>query len=187
MRERLNAEGHDESQYLPKKWINPKTGKEEDYPVVNVWRMGKGDIIINEDDKYEVPTWLPRRLFRNGSFTKELFDTSNSFFRILVHAKRTLGITDLRNILFEKPPASGQNIQVDMFIELKRALALPEMNAIIWLVWDDYNRGNTGIAYQIIGTIKHGLENCQMVIDKFKEKSDNESSTAPFLRPEFLL
>lgn len=184
MPQQLNSEGHDESQYLPKKWLNPRTGKEEDYPVVNPWRAGKGDIKRNEDDKLESMTWLPDVLFERKHIQQQHLNTAKSFFRILVQAKKALGICDLRGQLFDRYPA-GISDDIDMFIQINRRLVKPESNILIWLVWDDYNRGNVALAMRVIGTILHALENAQEVIDYYAQLSNNKSSASPFLHPKF--
>lgn len=148
----LNSEGHDESQYLPR-----------DTPPVNPYRaQHKG--IRWEGKAIKNIIWLPEILFEKEIITKEHLDTASSFFRILVHAKRTLGICDIRGPLFDKAP-SGVSNECDMFIEIHKKLPKSQTQAIIWFVWDEYNRGNHVLAYHLIGTIKHGLENAQICID----------------------
>ena len=186
----LNSEGVDESQFLPKEF-NQKTGKHEQIPPVNAYRAQHGNIKW-AGESIKDANWLPEIVF-DGDNDKEkpYLDTAKSFFKILVQAKRTLGITDLRGPLFDKLPYSA-NPETDMFVEIHRGLAKPEMTAVIWFVWDDYNRCNVALAHKIIGTIKHGLENVQKILDSRKKDVDNSSgmrdtylSAAPELRPKF--
>lgn len=163
---RLNAEGHDESQYLPR-----------DCPPVNAFRERQGGVIY-EGTAIKALSWLPDILFDKQRITKPHLDTSNSFFRILVNAKRTLGICDLRGTLFEKFP-NGISSDTDAFLEIIRGISRPESNILIWLVWDDYNRKNVPLALHVMGTIHHALENAQNVIDMIAKKRDNASSTSP--------
>jgi hypothetical protein len=165
-------EAIDTSQWLPK-----------DIPVINAYRASKGDIKRNSDDKLQSITWLPHILHDMNRITKEHLDTAKSFERILIHAKRTLGICDIRGVLYDKHPA-GQSHDTDVFLEIIRVIPKPESNIIVWLVWDDYNRGNSILALKVIGTIQHGLENAQKVLDNIAEKRNNALSTLPEVRPD---
>jgi hypothetical protein len=163
----LNAEGIDESQFLPKEF-NKKTGKYESIPPVNAFRAKHGNIKW-AGESIKDASWLPEILFNADTEEKGYIDTSNSFFRILVHAKRTLGICDLRGSLFENHPY-GITTETDMFLEIIRNVVKPEVTVSIWLVWNEYNRGNLPLAQKLIGTIKHGLENIQSCIDNCNKK-----------------
>lgn len=41
---KLTTEGWDQDEFLPEKWFNPATGKQEDYPRINASRNNKGDL-----------------------------------------------------------------------------------------------------------------------------------------------
>ena len=130
---KLNAEGHDGSQYLPR-----------GTPPVNAFRAQHGNVRW-EGEAIKALTWLPDILFERKIIEECHLHTANSFLRVLIHAKRTLGITDLRGALFDKFPDSMPT-ENDLFLEICRELPRPEANAIIWLVWDDYNRRNIALA-----------------------------------------
>jgi hypothetical protein len=49
-----NADVLDTTQFLPEKWFNPKTLKEEQYPIVNSFRAAKGDLIENDKNSAQV-------------------------------------------------------------------------------------------------------------------------------------
>jgi hypothetical protein len=166
----LNAEGVDESQFLPKEF-NKKLGKYEKVPPVNAYRAKHGNIKW-AGDSIKDASWLPELIFNGDTEEKVYLDTANSFFRILVHAKRTLGICDLRGALFESYP-SGISQDTDLFLEILRHVVKPEVTVLIWLVWNDYNHGNIALAKKLIGTIKHGLENVQRVLDDTKKRERN--------------
>lgn len=164
---RLNADGHDESQYLPKKWFNPKTQKEEPYPFINAYRKNKGDIFLNKDDQMQTLSWLPDALELKGFIEKEHHDTCKSFERILIQAKRTLGICDIRGVLFEKLPEEIRN-ELDMFIVLKKELLKSYMVTMIWLVEAEVTNANISVVGGLVGKVHHAIENTQRIIDNSK-------------------
>ena len=163
---RLNSEGHDESQYLPK-----------GTPPVNAFRAQHGNVKW-EGESIKAMSWMPDILFDKEIISKKHLDTSNNFFRIVVQAKRTLGICDLRGGLFDKHE-TGAAFEADLFLEIWRSIPKSEFNMLLWFVWDDYNRGNVALAIHLRGTIQHGLENAQKIIDNFSKANDNTESTLP--------
>lgn len=175
---RLNANGEDESQWI-QPVLNRVTGKMEMPPIVNPWREAKGDIVRNEDDKLESIHWLPRILQRQGNITKEHFDASRSFERILVHARRTLGICNITGKIFDAIPSGGVDDTTDMFLEILRKVARSEVMRIVWLVDMNFPCSKAAIPIGMLGIIQHGLENIQNVIDMHNEKRNNAASTLP--------
>lgn len=188
MRDRLNAEGHDESQYLPKEY-NAKTGKMERVPPINAFRAAKGDITRNEDDKLESVHWLPRIMHRQRQITKEHYDTARSFERHLIHARRTLGICDIKGKLFDIMPANGIDESTDLFLTILRSVARPEVVRLVWFVDMNFPCSSAALPDDMLGVIQHGLENVQKIIDLNNETRNNTESTLPELslkspRPE---
>jgi hypothetical protein len=153
---RLNSEGHDESQYLPK-----------GIPPINPFRAQHGNLQW-EGEAIKDVSWLPEKLYVIEKITKPHLDSASSFQRALIMAERTLGISDIRGALFDKH-ADGQNSDTDMFLEFVRKLAKPEISTLTWFVFDKYNHGNINLALHLIGTIQHGLENVQKVIQGIKK------------------
>ncbi len=177
-RNRLNSQGHDESCYLPKKWFNPKTGKDETYPIVNSFRAAKGDIIENENGNLESLSWLPRILFKQGNIKKEEFDTADSFTKILIQAMRVLKVSNIKGQLFDKLPATSPNVETDIYLEIVRGLPREQLIKLIWLVTWNTPCKSVALPNEDMKLIVHGLYNTQNIIDKSKERRRmQESST----------
>jgi len=175
-RARLNADGHDESQYLPK-ILNPVSGKWEEPPPVNAYRAAKGDIRRNDDDKIESATWLPRIMFLGRRIEKEHYDMAVVVECVWLSAKKTLGILDLRGKLFDKVPELGTNVDVDAFLEMHRTMARPELEAVLWFVSFYIRASSAALPLERLGVILHGLENAQNIIDNCKRKRKVASYT----------
>jgi hypothetical protein len=171
MRDKLNADGHDESQYLPRKWFNPRTGKEEPYPVVNPFRQAKGDISRNDDDKLEAMTWLPDILLKRGKISGDHHSTCLSAFRAALSTRNALGVENLRAYLSE---VMGEEIpsgeESDIFFNLATKLSKLHFHTCMWVVFEEMNRGNVALACSIIGTIQESIERAQDIIDSCKKK-----------------
>lgn len=178
---RLNADGHDESQWI-KPVFNRASEKMEMPPIVNPYREAKGDIVRNEDDKLESVHWLPRIMQRQGQITKEHFDTARSFERLLIHSRRTLGICDIKGKLFDMMPSSGIDDSTDLFLEIVRVVVRPEVTRIVWFVDMNFPCSSAALPIAMLGVIHHGLENIQNVIDMHNQKRNNATSTLPELR-----
>lgn len=155
---RLNADGHDESQYNPR-----------GVPPVNPFRMQHGSIKW-EGEAIKALTWLPDILRDIGYIEKGHHDTCKSFERILIQAKRTLNICQLKGALFEKPPEMINN-DTDMYLLLKNKLILREMEIMIWLVEEENSKENLKAVNFLIGKIIHAIENSQRIIDNAKKSA----------------
>lgn len=167
MRNRLNSEGHDESQYLP-----------HGVPPVNAFRAAKGDI-KRIGEEIRARHWMPDLLFDYGHFEKEHVDTCLSFYAILIGARRVLGICDLLNAITDKMAMEASNAEVDSFVEIMRGLPKPEMNMLIWVVDNDRNHRNISLAFHLIGTITHAIEHTQKIIVEISDrKSKMQKSTS---------
>lgn len=171
---RLNSEGHDESQYLPKKWFNPKTEKEESYPVVNPFRAQHGKVRL-EGEEIKALTWLPDILHDTyGEDGKELLSRDylqicETIFRIVMSARNALGISDLRSFLGAEQ--LNQHLSArDPFFALLSKLLPYQSNMVLWIVCDEYNRGNIDLARKLIETIRNSLDLAKKVIDDCKGK-----------------
>lgn len=176
MRDRLNAEGHDESQYLP-----------NGMPPVNAFREQHGNVQW-EGLSIRALTWMPDILFVRRSIEKVHLDTCVSFYGAVVETRKVLKIGDIRGILFDKPDELTTP-KVDVFFNIVHGLCKPEANMLLWLVCDEYNRGNISLAHKLIGTIKHGIENAQKIIDNLRERAKQQESPSAELslkspRPE---
>lgn len=154
---RLNHEGHDESQYLKK-----------GTPPVNPFRMQHGKVKW-EGEAIKALTWLPDVLQDIGYLEKEHHDTCRSFERILIQAKRTLSICELKGALFDKAPEEIRN-DVDMYLLIKNTLICSEMQIMIWLVEEENSISNIEAAASLNGKIKHAIENTQKTIDNVSKK-----------------
>lgn len=177
---RLNADGIDESQWLPEKVYNEKTEQWDKVPIVNAFREMKGDIVQLDEDGgvHKVINWLPDALKSNGYIEKEHHDTCKTFERILIQAKRTLSICQLKGPLFEKPPEEIKN-DADMYILIKNKLIRREMIIMIWLVEETKTDGNMRAANDLIGKIHHAIENSQRIIDSVKKNDNIRKSASP--------
>lgn len=167
MRLRLNADGHDESQYLPR-----------DVPIVNAFREKRGGVRY-EGTAVKAIQWMPDILFdRDNEKEKPYNDTCVSFFGYYVMAGQALGISDIRNILFDRIEEGTQLPPVDTFSAIMLGLAKPESNMLLWVVNDDRNRGNVALGRHLIGTIRHAVENMQNILDTLAQKRRLEKSNA---------
>jgi hypothetical protein len=167
----LNAEGHDESQYLPK-----------GLPAVNAYRAQHGKVIW-EGDSIKSLEWLPDAFFGGNEKEEGYLRTCNAFFCYLVQFKRTCGTCDIRGRLFDEL-ATGISFELDMFKQIRDRLPKNELATLVWFVWNDYNRGNMNLASYLLGTIKHALEHTKNIIDDCKKIVETASQTSPQLRLE---
>lgn len=172
MRFRLNAEGHDESEYLP-----PGT------PSVNAYRAAHGKLEWVEKTLH-AKTWMPDKLFELRKIEQEHLDTALCCFLCLMQTLQTLGLGEVKGILVDAPLIITQREAIDTFHALMRELPKPESNMMLWVIRDDRNRGNTRLACHLIGTIKHALENARNIIDKLQEGRRMRDKSSPQLRPE---
>jgi hypothetical protein len=168
----LNSEGHDESQYLP-----------DGVEVVSYYRKQHGQV-IHEGLLHKTLEWLPDILFEEKKISKEQLDTAVSFFRILINAKRALGTCDLRGTLFDKYPYGISN-DIDPFLHIKRSIGKWDFNALIWIVWDEYNRGNVNLARQKVDHVTRILNHAKIAIDDLTKKRNNTQSTQPVVSLNF--
>lgn len=154
---RLNHEGHDASQYLPR-----------GVPPVNAYRATKGDI-VREGESIKAISWMPDRLYVADRLSKEEVNTCTMFYSILIATRRVLGICDLRGILTDKTMENPtKSLEVDYFMEIMNGLPRPEGNMLLWVVCDEYNHGNLELACMLLGTIQHAIENTKNIIDNIK-------------------
>lgn len=168
---RLNGEGHDESQYLPR-----------GTPPVNPFRERQGGVRW-EGTSCKALSWFPDRLYHLQIIEKHHLDTAISFITAMINTQKVLGIGDIRGILHDKPEELNSP-KGDVFYAILNRLCKPESNMLLWLVCDDRNRGNTSLARHLIGTIKHALENTQKIIDNMAGVCESELSPAPEVRPK---
>lgn len=169
MREHLNAEGHDENQYLPK-FLNKATGKMEDMPPVNAFRERQGGVKY-EGKAIKAVRWMPDILFdRENKREKPYNDTCVSFYGYYVQAGQALGISDIRNILFDRVEEGTQLPPADTFSAIMHGLCKAESHMLLWVICDDRNRGNIPLAKHLIGTIRHAIENTQKIINDLTKK-----------------
>lgn len=178
---RLNADGHDESQYLPKVF-DPVTGKMIPTPPVNAFRAQHGNVVY-EGDLIRQLEWLPDILYAHAVIDKCHLDTALSFYTAYIETMKALKIGDIKGILNDKTDELSTP-KGDIFFAVMHGLCKPEANMMLWLVCDDRNRKNTLLARHLIGTIKHALENSQIIIDNLKKKNNNTLSPEPESRPE---
>lgn len=164
---KLNSEGHDESQYLPKKWYNPRTGREEDYPIVNPFREKHGGV-VTEGKSIKALTWLPDKLHLqldtdgNQLINGDQLNTCRSFYRAVVSTRNELRIDNVRNLVGQSPTPGEPT---DIFFAVVRGLLPYQANMCLWVVCDEYNRGNLELAQKLIVSIQNSLDLAQKIID----------------------
>lgn len=159
MTDRLNAEGHDESQYLPK-----------NVPIVNAFRERRGGVRY-EGTAIKAVEWLPDILFdREDEREKPYNDTCVSVYGYHINTLHSLGMRATNNILFDPVFAVTQLPAVDTYAAIIHGLAKPESIVLLWTVCTERNHGNIGLARSFIGTIRHAIENAQSIIDALTEK-----------------
>lgn len=186
---RLNADGHDESQYLPRKWFNPKTGKDEPFPIVNATREAKGDIQRNADDKLECATWMPiilnRKITQDGKpwLDDDMLHTCKRAERAILSGLSALGIPTIRNFM------SGDMSTVkltpkDPFLMLLTGMLPVYSTALLWVICDERNRGNIPLALKIFPTIAQAIEHAKKILDDLQDVAHSGIVASPQPRPE---
>lgn len=192
MRQRLNSEGHDESQYLPKTWYNPKTQMDEPYPVVNAFRAAKGDIVhLQEDGEVaRALVWLPHALHLKLDhcgqriISSDHLHTCETLNRVLRIVKVALGLSDLRAYTDGQAGEMAPSAERDIFVELIKGLPVFQGRVGFWFAEADFTPQNSRAALQWLGAIYAALDSAQNIIDATRE-SDNMSIVAsPEVCPE---
>lgn len=174
MRIHLNAEGHDESQYI-KAVLNPTTGRMEKPPLVNAYRHAKGDIFINADDKSECPTWMPRilnlRLNEQGKpfLDDDALHTCKRVERAALSALAVLGLSDIRSFISGNSQDIGELPAYDPFKALLVGLLPVYSTALLWVICDDRNRGNVPLAMKMIDTIAQAIDLAKNILDESRQ------------------
>lgn len=152
---RLNAEGHDESQYLPR-----------GIPPVNPFRaQHKG--VRWEGTSIKAMNWLPDLMLDREFLTKDHQTTCLSFYSAVISTRKLLGITDLRGYLADSQ--MGDALPKDIFFAICNGLKKWKSNLCLWVVCNEYNMGNIELAYKIRGNIQESLEDAQKIIDNLRE------------------
>lgn len=176
MRNRLNSEGHDESQYI-QAVLNPISGKMEKPPIVNAFRAAKGDIFINPDDKNECPSWMPRilnlKLNESGKayLDDDALHTCKRVERAALSAMAALGVSSLRCFLSGDGRDISSLAEYDPFKALLTGLLPKYSTALLWVVCDERNRGNIPLALKIIGTITQAIALAKNILDDSRESA----------------
>ena len=153
---RLNADGHDKSQYLPR-----------GTPPVNPFRaQHKG--IEWDGESIKVKTWMPDILlktldeFGKEMLTRDQVHTCESMFRAITATRNSLGINDLRAFIGE---SKGDGEPKDIFFAVIHGLLPYQANLCLWVVCDEYNRGNLPLAKKLITNIQQSIDLAQILID----------------------
>lgn len=173
---RLNSEGHDESQYLPK-----------GMPPVNPFRAQHRGIKW-EGQAVKALTWLPDILNAmlndsgNELLTRDHIATCTRFYSAVVSTRKTLGISDIRGYIAE-PTGKNDSRETDIFFSVVNGLLKYQSNLCLWVVCDEYNRGNIKLASHLIGSIQQSLDNAQKIIDSLKNVTTIQIVPVPELRP----
>jgi len=173
---KLNAEGHDESQYLPTKWYNPKTEKEEPYQVVNAFRAAKGDVIINETGYYEsltafFPNQLSKILDEKGQnlLSRDDVHTCKRIERAVLSAWAVLKFGHLKNFTIGDDIDTSKLPKHDPFVALLTGLLPYQSNICLWVIFDDRNRGNIPLATKLISSIRNSIDLAKNILDNLPE------------------
>lgn len=168
----------DKTQFLPDKELNVKTGEMVPVPRVNAFRAKQGNVRY-EGQAIKALTWMPDIMLDREWINGDHMHTCGIFYRAVVATRKALGIGDLRAYLAESRP-DGAGAACDVFFAVLSQLPKAQSNMCLWVVCDEYNRGNFMLAYNLRGTIQAALENAQIIIDREKEKAEN----TPVLTPE---
>jgi hypothetical protein len=159
---RLNSEGHDESQYLPK-----------GIPPVNAFRAQHNGIKW-EGQAIRSLTWLPdilnATLDENGKelLNRDHIATCTRFYSAVVSTRKTLGISDIRGYIADSKGEKNDNPS-DIFFSVVNGLLPYQSNLCLWVVCDEYNRGNFKLAQKMIQSIQQSLDNAQKIIDEISK------------------
>lgn len=181
---RLNADGIDESQWLPKVF-NKHTGLLERIPPVNPFRQQHG-IVKWEGESIKAISWMPDLLFAkldadgNQLLNGDHLMTCKAFYSAVVSTRKALGISDLRGYLSD--PGQGNPATGDVFFTVMTKLLPYQANMCLWVVCDEYNRGNVALAEKLITSIQNSLDLARKVIDNIPQIDDNAIVPAPEVR-----
>lgn len=185
---RLNADGHDESQYLGK-ILDPRSGKMIPIPPINAFRAAKGDIIRNTDDKLESITWMPRRLnITLDDRGHKLIDddqlhTCKSVERAALSAMAALGLSSIRVFMAGDMNLAGLS-QIDPFKAILTLMKPCYSTALLWVICDERNGGNTQLAIKMLGSIHTGISFAKEILDSLQDSGKVSIVALPELRLE---
>ena len=163
MRTKMNAQGHDESQYLPR-----------GVPPVNPFRAKHGKIEwVNQT--LHAKTWMPdiltTTLNENGKplFETEHLETCIRLFKALVATNQALKISDLHMQLASEEIQGMPRNPKDIYFAIMRELLPHQSNLCWWVICDDRNHGNVELATHLISSIQNSLVLAEKVIDSLRE------------------
>lgn len=151
---RLNSDGHDESQYLPK-----------GTPPVNPFRAQHCGIKWS-GKAIRAIDWLPDALYERGLMEKAHLDTTCCFYRALISTRKTLGISDILGSISERFPIAGNQTIIDIFFPVMTELSKPQSTLLLWLVEEKNSEGNIMAAFRLAQNILATLEQTQNIIDR---------------------
>lgn len=156
MMRRLNAEGHDETQYLPR-----------GTPPVNPFRERQGGVKW-EGTGVKALTWMPDimndTLDEEGRelLTRDQLHTCESFFRAVVATGNELKIDRLK--IYMGDSVEDEKKAKDIFYAIMTRLLPYQSNLMLWVVCDDRNRGNIALAKHLKSSIQNAVDCAQKVI-----------------------
>lgn len=162
--EKLEADGSNRNYYLPK-----------GMPLVNPFRMQHGKVRW-EGEAIKALTWLPDILHETLDdkgrelLSRDYVHICETVQRIVISAKQCLGLSDLRGYIGAQGLSTLPLPQSDPFVALLSKLMPYQSNLVLWVVCDDYNRGNVALAEKLITSICNSLDLAKKVIDECRPK-----------------
>lgn len=162
--DKLEADGSNRKYYLPK-----------GMPLVNPFRMQHGKVKW-EGEAIKALTWMPDILHETlDEAGKELLNRDyvhicETVFRVVMSTRNFLGISDLRSFIGGDGMALATLPAQDPFAALLTRLMPYQSNLVLWVVCDEYNRGNVPLAKKLIASICNCLDLAKKVIDECRPK-----------------
>lgn len=166
---RLNHDGHDASQYLPR-----------GVPPVNAYRAQHGSVRW-EGEAIKALTWLPDILEHRGRINGDHLNVCLTIKRATTSTMNALAIENVRAYLTDVVAVQNKcqcidkakcQCGTDIFYNLLTRLNRKKSYICFWLVTDEMNQGNIGVAIREIGFIKEALEDAHKIIDDCKNRSN---------------
>ena len=156
MRKQLNAEGHDESQYLPK-----------DEPIMNIFRI-QHSAVKKEGESIKILSWLPDILFEKNVIDKRELNTAENIYKCWVATNQALGVSHrgmrIASIEIEGIPREPK----DIYFALLSNLLPYQSKLCVWLVKEEPRESIVKHAVAIKSNIINALLQAKNIIDNYQ-------------------
>jgi len=167
-------DGIDKTQWLPKVF-NRVSGIMERVPPVNPFRARQG-MVVWKGEEIKALVWMPDILnaIRNGNgdpihLTDDEVHTCKRVERAALSAMAALKLSNIRTFMSgdmntDKLPKN------DPFKELLCGMPRKYSHALMWIICDERNGGNTELALKIITTIRTAIEHAKNILEHLEKE-----------------